>query len=534
MIARQRSVLNRTFVHEQDAPVSEEVVRRLAKSQQELVAATDAFASGIGQRGEAIPALDDAVAAMKLSKDALAAKHLGDARPQEERALAALVSARQNLRKLLSQSNSQQANACRTFDRQEQQNLRRPPSDDKKRQLANLENDLRKLAKAERAFSEEIEPKARANQPGEKPPDTSSTDRVHRQQEAVKEIERLRELAQQDESLTDRTRQRLGEIRETIRKSADELQAMRPAEAAERAGTAADQLERTARQVGALKAGELADQMARTRDIARELSISQRKLADALRAGPTQAGEKVEGSWPRRERDLAQEASSMGELMDRLREEAAAVDAQLGLTLNETARSNPIQGIEQVMQQSAQEAEAGRQSTARKNAENATQKLDELARGLESSRRRLVQPQLDRLRAQEKLAARAQEQLSAVRNGAQQAQAEQALANLARGLETLASGDAALREATDRLNQVLGPGANREWRRDDARAPQGSGLFIPPTDFTEGLRQVSLALQARIQQLVLDQALMERDEAVPPRYKTLVEDYYRVLSQDLR
>ena len=40
-------------------------------------------------------------------------------------------------------------------------------------------------------------------------------------------------------------------------------------------------------------------------------------------------------------------------------------------------------------------------------------------------------------------------------------------------------------------------------------------------------------LQAKIQQLVLDQALMERDQGVPPRYKSLVEDYYRVLSQDL-
>ena len=41
-------------------------------------------------------------------------------------------------------------------------------------------------------------------------------------------------------------------------------------------------------------------------------------------------------------------------------------------------------------------------------------------------------------------------------------------------------------------------------------------------------------MKGRIQQLVVDRALMERDEAVPPRYKTLVEDYYRVLSQDLR
>ena len=135
---------------------------------------------------------------------------------------------------------------------------------------------------------------------------------------------------------------------------------------------------------------------------------------------------------------------------------------------------------------------------------------------------------------QEKQAARVHDQMNAVRSGAQQAQAEQALSDLARSLESLASTDGSLREAIDRLNRALGPGALREWRRDEARGSQSSGLFMPPTDYTESLHQVVLALQARIQQLMLDQALMERDQAVPPRYKSLVEDYYRVLSQDLR
>ena len=79
------------------------------------------------------------------------------------------------------------------------------------------------------------------------------------------------------------------------------------------------------------------------------------------------------------------------------------------------------------MQQSAGEAEAGRTSAAQQNAHDAARKLDDLARDLESNRRRLVQPQLDRFRAQESLAARVQDQMKAVRSGAQQAQAEQSL-----------------------------------------------------------------------------------------------------------
>ena len=44
------------------------------------------------------------------------------------------------------------------------------------------------------------------------------------------------------------------------------------------------------------------------------------------------------------------------------------------------------------------------------------------------------------------------------------------------------------------------------------RLTQSSGLFIPPTDYTDSVRQVVMTLQARIQQLMLDQALMERDQ----------------------
>ncbi len=534
MIARQRIVLNRTFVHEQDAPAADEVVRRLLKSEEELAEATERFADGIAQRGEPIPALAEAVAAMNLAKASLAGKQLAAARPHEETALAALVSARRNLRKMLGQSNSQQASACRSFDRQQEQNLRRPPQDHKKQELAKLENDLRKLAKEERAFSEELEPRSRPGKPQESVSAPSPGGPAQRQQEAVKEAERLRDLAREDESLTGRTRQRLGDVTETIHKSAEEIQAKRPVESVADARTAAEQLERLAQQVGALKAGELADQMARTRDLARSLSRDQGKLEQALRAGRPDAGDKNNGSWARRERELAEEASGVGDLMDRLRDEAAAVDPQLARTLTEAGRSNPAREIEQAMQQSARDAEAGQPSAATQNAQDATHKLDELARDLESARRRLVQPQLDRYRAQEKMAAKVQEQINSVKDGGQQAQAERVLSELARSLDGLASSQDTLREAVDRLNRALAPGANRTWRKDDAQASQGTGFFIPPSDTTDSLHQVLLALQSKIQQLVLDQALMERDQSVPPRYKSLVEDYYRVLSQDLR
>ena len=250
MIARQRSVLNRTFIHEQDAPVSLELVRRLAKSQEEIAHATEQFSQGLAQRGQPVAVLEEAVASMNRARASLADSKLDGARGHEEAALADLISARQNLRKLLSQSNSQQASACRSFDRQQQEALRKPPEDKTRKQQASLEKDLRALAQKERSFSDEMETRQGSSQSTAEPRTEQSPpsrrDPVAWQQQAAQEAERLRDLAQQDQSLTDRARRRLSDSTETVRKSAAEIQEGHKAEAASDARTAAERLERLA------------------------------------------------------------------------------------------------------------------------------------------------------------------------------------------------------------------------------------------------------------------------------------------------
>jgi hypothetical protein len=499
-------------------------------SQEELAAATEQFARGIRQVGEGVGPLDEAVAAMQGAGKALGERQLATARPHQESALAALIRARRNLRKLLSQSNQQQAGACRSFDRQQQQNIRRPPENEKKRQLARLENDLRALSQEERALSAQIDPRTRSDSSRE----PSRSDPLPRQQQAVREAERLRDLARQDESLTERTRRGIEHAKETVGESARQLSAGRSVESAVQARAAAEQLQRLARQVGAQKARELADRLARTRDLVQELSSDQRALGHDLN-GP--AGDSVGGSaprWAERQRNLAEDAAALGDLMDRLRGDAAEEDPALARILSQAARSHPPRDVETAMRQGAAAAEGGRRPEAHQAAEAAARSLDALAQELESARRGLVQPLLDRFLAVEKQAARVQELLGSVRTSNQRGPAERALSELSRQVDDLASSDGPLREAADRLNRAVSPGASHTWRQNQTQLPEGAGLFIPPVDYTDSVRAVAVALQARIQQLVLDRALMERDQAVPPRYKTMVEDYYRVLSQDLR
>ncbi len=117
LIARQRDNLNRTFALEREPALSDGDAKRLAKYQGELHAATDEFAQGIAALAGPVPALEQAVAAMQSATTALEGKDVVGARPLEEAALKGLIAARQNLRKVLKQSSSNSASACRKFDR---------------------------------------------------------------------------------------------------------------------------------------------------------------------------------------------------------------------------------------------------------------------------------------------------------------------------------------------------------------------------------------------------------------------------------
>ena len=107
--------------------------------------------------------------------------------------------------------------------------------------------------------------------------------------------------------------------------------------------------------------------------------------------------------------------------------------------------------------------------------------------------------------------------------------------DLVSAVDKLAAGGGPLRQAAEKLQNAIqskpyrdpGPG------RDEVR--KGPAVISAlPVVYTGGVGAVVLALQAKIQEIMLDSELADRDGPVPPQYKAMVEDYYRVLSQDLR
>ncbi len=565
LIARQRENLNRTFALERETSVDDAAAGRLAKYEGELHAATAEFARGIAQIAGPIPALEEAVTAMQSAATSLEAKDLSAARPLEEAALKGLISARQNLRKKLNQNSSSQASACRKFDRQQAQKLRRPPADQAKQQLAALEKDLRELARREQKFSEEIDPKvgggpqidppeAQEQQPKGLPkPSTngsksSSSPRAtasqnskptpgpaEQQKQAAIEAERLSKLAQDDEALTEHAKARLDRASGSVKDSSQAIDELRKAEAAQKAGEAARQLDSLARQVGALKAGEVSNRLARQRDFALEIARAERDLGQALerqtRSQP--AADDFRSRLAGRQRELAEDTGALADVLKQEQTTAKFNDRDLAAAIDQAASDSPPREVEQLMRRNADSIGSGETELAGRDAATAAGLLEALAHDLESARRAAAGPELERLLAAEKEAANVQKRLRTLRQSSQQAGAERALEDLARRIQNLSQTDGRVKDAALGLVNAT-QSSHAGWTLNDRPTDAEPSYFMPPIVYTEKLGAVIVALQAKIQELILENTLAERNGPVPPEYRNFVDDYYRVLSQDLR
>ena len=335
-------------------------VRRLTKAERELAEATAEFTAGIEERAGPVPCLHEARQAMEAAAGALEKQQVKPAGGFEEAALAGLIKARQNLRQFLSE-NSNSASACRQFDARQQQKLRKPPQKDKKAELAKLQEEIEKLAKEEKKFSEEC-----AGQGGGAKPSESQGSPTERQEKAAAKAAELQRQMREDEALTDLARERMDTAAEAVRDSAKSAKEGRQSEAGKKAGEAAEQLERLARQVAGLKAAELGTRLAQSEGLARELARRQQGLGKELQEKGREGGAKpgAERGSADEERRLTEEARTLADLLKRLRQDAAGKDPDLARQLREAGEANPPEKAAEQMGRAAEALKTGKADQA--------------------------------------------------------------------------------------------------------------------------------------------------------------------------
>jgi hypothetical protein len=539
LIARQRANLKRTFIQAELPAVEARVMPRLARIERELSAATAQFSEGYEAKFGPLPCLHEARDAMDAAARALADENARDGRTLEATALADLIKARQNLRKLLSLGSSQ-ASECRAFDNEQSQMLRRPLKKDgeqEKERLAQLEQDIADLAKQERKFSEEIGSSSggvRLEQNDHDKREPPKPSLAQRQDAAAKNAQELEELMNRDDALTELSRERMQAAARSIQFSAQAMHAGRKSEAGKQAFEAAEQLERLARQVAALKPPDLANRLAGTQSLAQELAGQEQKLADQMQAAdsePRKAGSGYVDQRAKAQQGLTEEGLTLSDLFQRNLADAAESEPELAQALREAAEQNPPREITEQMRRAAHALRAGRTGQAGRDVAEAARRLAALAQQLESTRHAFTQPQLEKFLAAERQAAQTQQALNSVANEQQKALAEKKMTDLRETMNALKAGDDALADATQALAQATQQGGN-QWISSVGPTPRGK--YRSPVIHGDAVLRTMQALQSRIQELILKDALLDKDEAVPPQYKKYVEEYYRTLSEDLR
>ena len=163
---------------------------------------------------------------------------------------------------------------------------------------------------------------------------------------------------------------------------------------------------------------------------------------------------------------------------------------------------------------------SGQVPTARREANELAKVLELLARQLEVLHRSIVAPELTALVELDRRVAELTAKLTTITTDAEIAEWRRLANDLVRDLEKAGLTDAAtaLVNAFEAGSWHWGVG-NEHFR-------------VAPVGFAIALNSVSVALQAKIQNLILKDMASARDEATPPQFKELVERYYEVISKE--
>ena len=570
----------------QRGEASPETFERLARNEREIQAATREFADGLSARSGPVPSLEAAAAAMLAAIDALEGKDLSKSVELETSALSNLVLARRDLRQLLKQSDSQKASLCRNFDRQQHQKLRPPEKPpEQKQSVAEVRQQLEQLAKQQRKFSEEVrggspqspeqrqpsqpqpsqseqqaqsqsqsqaQSQSQSQSPSESQSPTQQSQQssqpadpqalAARQQAAAEAAAKLRDQLAAEQAGSEVSQQRLDEAAEAIRQSGQEIAAERPGESAEQADRAAEGLDRLSDHLAELNAADLAERLQGASRLARDLAARQQALAErAAKQGeepssgeqPSPEAAAQSAGHAREQGELAARGEELAELLDRLAEAAADDESEVADRLSEATAVDPPAEAAALMREAEGQFQQDDGTRGAASARLAGEMLARLAAGLDEAQRQFAQPRLDELLAAEERIAELLAELQQADSPAERELLRGQIEDLLQELQRAAAGNPALQAA---VGEALAKTAlaQAQGSSEGQSAEREPGLYESGRVLTEALREIASVLQTQIQEAILAGALADPNAAVPPQYQKMVDEYYRVLSEDLR
>jgi uncharacterized protein Yka (UPF0111/DUF47 family) len=305
-----------------------------------------------------------------------------------------------------------------------------------------------------------------------------------------------------------------------------------------------------ARNVEGLAAGETSQKIATARNLADELSQTERDFANSVdkqQQGqdkqPGSDGEKGEsekgkggGSGDRQTEKLASKAGRIAEAGKTLEDILKAISRS-----NEPADREAVRQVQDLMQQGkigetvkqlegqAPGVRAGKLREVSEAARDIADRFEGTSQKLESLHRSIVAPRIAELMELEREAVELQEKLERLETQGQITGWHRSAEELLEELEKMGIAEEsreklveAMRDAGWRDDRV---GGNWDWTLR-------SGRYGAPLVYHRTVRNVVGDLHSIIQELILGDLRGSGDENTPPQYERLVERYYQVLSSD--
>ncbi len=366
----------------------------------------------------------------------------------------------------------------------------------------------------------------------------------------------------EDEAITDLANERMGNAERTIRSSAKSLESGEKGEAGQQARDAAEQLQRLAKQVGALKAAELAEKLQAAENIARQAAQQQRDAEKGENSGEngqsqqssqsqgetakgqkgnesrSEGGQGGDGSGysrsarsANRQRTQAEDVRTAEDILNEAQKDAGLTDPDLARALEKAAAENSPKEIAAQIDRAAKALSAGQREQAKREIRDSAKRLDALADQIEAARHGFTEPKLEALLAAEKKAAELQKQFREPIGDDEKEDIDKKMGQLRGALAPLRGTDPNLdKEAIALSDAIEGGSSGRVIWRESSR----QGYFQLPELYVSSVQRVDRALQVRIQELILKDAMLDQDQPVPEQYRRQVEEYLKTLSEDLR
>lgn len=540
LIKQQREILGQTFAETQRQDRNEAEVQdvgaKLATEEQDVLDKTQGLKAALEQKVGPLPSLTSATDWMTDAVEDLDQGKLDAGQLAEEKALAGLVAARRNLRQML-KSSSSASQMVRKVDQQQKDKVRKPPSDkkpeqkDQEQQLADIRKQLEQLARKQESFCQSASASSSSSSGSPKKPSSSPTETdqsesekspqqlAEQQRQAADEARELERQIEQGE-FGELAAKRMGKAGDAINQSAQSMENPEPSpeeveQAIQQASDAAEQLKRLSAHLAARHNPDFGDKLATAKRKASQLADAQKELSDAITAPEAESGnsqqDQGEDGLSDDQHRLADRTEELADLVQQLLADSTQQDWQVQESLSKQVSQNSPRQAAAKMERAAQAIARGQAATASKSGQGAADSLQRFAAGLGQVQQTMGPARLAKLTKAEK---RAAELIKALRRGAgaaEQAMAVAESARLAESIRPLAHDDDELSEAVDALPRFA----------------------KSPTLLVEGLRQLDEVLQREIQQAIVAGVMQEADGPVPPEYAEMVDDYFRVLSDDV-